>query len=409
MSRILCIWERGDDFGHMSRFLPLALKLRECGHEVRFALRDLSNAETILGRHGFSLLQGPIWLAKVPGIPKIPLNYTELLFQFGFLNQPGLTGLVKGWRELYGLAKPDMILADFGPTALLAARGLPFKRGMIGTGFCSPPRTCPLPNVRPWLTVDAERLADSERKALQTANSVLADFGVKPMNAVADLFDVDEDFLCTFPELDHYPNRGPARYWNPVFSKDQGEERSWPETPGKRIFAYLKPQYDGFGKILGLLRQVKGTVLVFSPGIPKSMVQKYQSPRMMITTQPVKLAGILHGCDLVICHAGHGTVAAALLAGVPLLLLPTRQHLEQTLTAFRVAQMGAGLMVMQKPRNEPPGQNVQEPDYRAPLIRLLGKPSFAQQARAFAAKHSDFDQTAQRNAIVRRIEEILGR
>ncbi len=425
MARILCAWELGGDFGHMSKFLPLALLLRERGHEVSFVLRDLSNAESVLGRQGFPLLQAPIWLPKVQGLPKTPLNYTEILLPFGFLHKPGLMGIIKGWRELYRLVKPDMILADHSPTALLASRGLPLKRALFGTGFCSPPRTTPLPNMRPWQKVDVERLATGERNVVQTVNAVLAEFGVPPLKAVADIFDVDEDFLCTFPEVDHYPNRGPARYWNPVFTVEQGQELAWPPGPGKHVFAYVKPQYRDFEKILALLRDLKGAAVVFAPGISKALFQKYQSPKLTITAQPVKLAGILSACDLAICHAGHGTVAAALLAGVPLLLLPTQ--LEQYLTSLRVVQMGAGLLMKQRPPDEPPapkGQGIAaaapkaqgptppvpskapEPDFRAVLIRLLSKPAFAKQAKAFAARHADFNQAAQCDAMARRIEEL---
>jgi UDP:flavonoid glycosyltransferase YjiC (YdhE family) len=427
MSRILCVWELGADFGHMSRFLPLALKLRERGHEVVFALKDLSNAEAILGRHGFTLLQAPIWTAPVPGLPKPPLSYTEILFRFGFLNKSGLTGMLKGWRELYALVKPDLMLADHSPTALLASRGLPFKRCLIGTGFFSPPRVSPFPNMRTWLKIPPERLPDGEKNVLQTANAVLAGFGVKPMNALFDMFDVDEDFLCTFPELDHYADRGPARYWSPVFAKDHGQDLKWPEPrQGKRVFAYLKPRYRDYEKILGLLRQVKGTVLVFSPGMSKAMTQKYQSPRMIISTQPIKLSGITAGCDLAICHAGPGTCAAMLLAGVPLLLLPTQ--LEQYMAARRVLQLGAGLMVTERPPDDPKGQapaaakgqepaaakgqepaalKPKEPDYRMLLTRLLGRPAFAERAKAFAARHADFDQSKQCESMAQRIEELV--
>jgi len=414
MSRILCVWELGQDFGHMGRFQPLALKLRARGHDVVFALKDLSNAETVLGRHGFPLLQAPLWLKKVSGLPRMPFNYTELILQFGFRDRPGLTGLVKGWRELYGLVKPDLVLADHSPTALLAARGLPFRRALIGTGYCSPPRIAPLPTMRPWLTVDPERLVTVERDVLHTMNGVLADLGAQPMRAVADLFDADEDFLCTFPELDHYENRGPARYWGPAFAAVHGRELAWPETRGKRLFAYLKPEHRDFEKILGLLGQVKGAGLVFAPGISKALAEQYQSPRLTITTQPIKLDAILPDCDLAICHAGSGTCAAALLAGVPLLLLPT--HVEQHLTASRVAKLGAGLFVAPRlPDETPPPkgrgaarQTAGEPDYRALLVSLLSGPGFTRRARAFAAAHADFNQAAQGESMVRRIEEILG-
>jgi hypothetical protein len=106
-----------------------------------------------------------------------------------------------------------------------------------------------------------------------------------------------------------------------------------------------------------------------------------------------------------------------LLAGVPLLLLPTQ--LEQYMAATRVVQLGAGVMVSERPPDEqqpvpkgrqgPAPQKAPEPNYRALLIRLLGRPHFAARAKAFAAKHADFDQAAQCEAMARRMEELLGR
>lgn len=396
-SRILYTWELGGDYGHIGNFLPVALKLRERGHEVLFAIKDLSNAETVLGRHGFRWFQAPVWLPSVQGLPKPPLSYTEILWRFGFLQKPGLTSMVKGWRELYATLKPDLLIADHAPTALLAAQGLSLKRALFGTGFCSPPRVAPMPNMRAWLKVPEQRLANGERAVVQVANSVLADLGAAPLKAVADLFNVDEDFLCTFPELDHFPNRGPVRYWGCVFSVDQGQDLPWAEGPAKRVFAYVKPQYRDFEKVLAALQASEAAALVFVPGIARNVAQKYSSPKMTVTTQPIRLAGLIPRCDLAICHAGHGTLGAMLLAGVPLLLLPTQ--LEQLLASSRVAATGAGAYVQPKKN--------QALDYRAILTHMLATPKFAEQAKAFAAKHADFTQAGQCEAMARRVEEIL--
>jgi hypothetical protein len=69
---------------------------------------------------------------------------------------------------------------------------------------------------------------------------VLGRFGKPPLDGVAQLFDVAEDTLLGFPELDHYAERGPARYWGNLPDAGVGEPAPWPAVPGKRLFAYLR-------------------------------------------------------------------------------------------------------------------------------------------------------------------------
>jgi len=207
MSRILYVWELGAGYGHVGSVLPLAVELKGRGHEIIFALRDLAHAERFLGRRGFPLLQAPIWITPRRG-PDLPVNYAEMLANFGFLDRLGLTGMVKAWRSLYALVQPDLTVIDHAPTALLAARGTGMRRILVGTGFYSPPRTSPMPSLRPWLNVPPERLLESERQVVATINELSGDLGMKPLDVLADLFDADADFLCTFAELDHYPRAG---------------------------------------------------------------------------------------------------------------------------------------------------------------------------------------------------------
>ena len=83
MSRILYAWELGTGYGHLGSVLPLAVRLRARGHEVVFALRDLTHAERFLGRRGFPLLQAPVWLSERRGLD-LPVSYAEMLANFGY-------------------------------------------------------------------------------------------------------------------------------------------------------------------------------------------------------------------------------------------------------------------------------------------------------------------------------------
>ena len=395
MSRILCVWELGSGYGHLGRFLPVALRLRERGHEVVFALRDLSRAEMFLGRHGFALLQAPVWLPENVG-PPVPANYAEMLSSFGFLDRGGLAGMVKAWRQLYQITEPGLLLIDHGPTALVAARGTRIRRALIGTGFESPPRLSPMPPLRPWQRVPEERLIESEQRVLLTINSVLGDLGLEPLQTLADLFDVEEDFLCTFPELDHFPQRHEARYWGPIFASDEGVTPAWPSGASERVFAYLYPRYQDFDKVVEQLKALPYRTLIHAPGLSAKQIKKYEARHLTFSPEPVRITEASRECDLVICHGGHGTVAASLLAGRPVLVLHV--HLEQLLLANNIVSLGLGKTVNPESKS---------PNYRQLVREALTESECAERARRFATKYADFSLGKQLDAIATRCEEII--
>ena len=144
-------WELGAGYGHLQTFPDLTLTLRNRGHEVVFVVRDLSLAESVLGRHGFDCLQAPVWPTHKAHPPTA--CFAEILTRFGYNHPDGLVSLVKAWRKLYGLLAPDVLLVNYSPTALLAAEGLDVPRLMIGTGFECPPMSAPLPSLMPWKNV----------------------------------------------------------------------------------------------------------------------------------------------------------------------------------------------------------------------------------------------------------------
>ena len=395
MSRILYVWELGTGYGHVGSVLPLAVRLKARGHEVVFALRDLTHAERFLGRRGFALLQAPVWLSEKRGLD-LPVSYAEMLANFGFLDRAGLTGMAKAWRQLYTLVQPDLLVIDHAPTALLAARGTGTRRVLFGTGFCSPPRTSPIPSLRPWLNMSPERLLESERQVVATMNELSGDLGTKPLEALADLFEADEDFLCTFAELDHFSRMG-AHYWGPLFASDEGIAPEWPAGSGERIFAYLSPAYHDFEKVVSQLRDLPCRSLIHARGVSAKEILKYQARNVVVSAEPVRMTLASRESDLVICHGGHGTTAASLLAGRPVLVL--HRQVEQLLMGQNVVARGLGKTIHPDSKN---------PSYKQLARDILSDARFAERAREFAAKYADFDLAQQIDRIVTRCEEIIG-
>jgi hypothetical protein len=167
-----------------------------------------------------------------------------VLHDVGYADAGELAALVGAWRTLFGYVRPDLILCDHSPTALLAARGMPgVRRAVIGSGFICPPDQSPLPDLRFWDKADPDRLARDEAALLARMNDVLERFDQPPLDRVTQVYgDVDATFLTTFAELDHFPWRETgARYRGAWTSVAGGVAPRWPEGERPRIFAYLKP------------------------------------------------------------------------------------------------------------------------------------------------------------------------
>ena len=397
MSRILLVWELGGGFGHIGGFIPLAEELKRRGHEPILVLRNLVPVETLAAGADIPLLQAPLWQGA--GRQTAPKSYAEILSCFGFFDVKGLTSMVNAWRNLFSLTAPDLILFDHAPTALLASRGLPAPRALYGTGFFSPPRVTPFPPMRWWRQHSRQHLVEIESKVLATANTVLRRYDLPPMKQLTNVFDVEEDFLCTLREFDHYPKRGGnPQYWGPRNRIGAGREPVWPAGTGRKVFAYLDTKFKDLEKLLQTFSTLPARFLVYAPGISQQQVERYQAAHVAFSPDPINFEKIGGQCDAGICHANHGTVSALLLAGIPLLLLPSQ--LEQYILALNVQNLGAGLVVNPEDKNS---------DYALPLQRLLAEPVFGKNAQSFAAKYAGENQQERVNKIATRCEETIAR
>ncbi len=392
--KIFIAWEFGNHFGHILRQRQIALEMRSRGHEILLAVKDVTLAQRALGEDDFAYVQAPALPFGLRRHNQEVSNYADILAAGGFAVKGLLQALVDAWQTLFRLYQPDVVLLDYSPAALFAARlsELPFV--MMGTGFEVPPVLSPFPCFRPGANLSTARLLKNEESILKIINEICVEQSRPVFESLADCVTSGDAVLLTFAEFDHYPDRKQARYLGPLFSMDMGAEASWTNKRAKKIFVYIRPNPELI-PILECLRSMDADVICVVTNIHPDVQARFQTPEFQIFNAPVKLASLIEDCDLVVAHNGHGLLSACALCGIPVLGIPTQ--IEQLLLADCVTQTGIGL-------------NVSLSEVKGKLIPalhdLLGNAAFRERSAALAWRYRSYDQAQVLRTIAEQIEDV---
>jgi UDP:flavonoid glycosyltransferase YjiC (YdhE family) len=403
MARVLMVWEMGSGMGHMDRMLITARALRDRGHEVRMALRDLSRAHTRVSADGFMMMQTPVWLPQMANPPRLG-NYAAVLASAGWLSPVGLAGLVVGWRSLFALNQPDLIICDHAPTAVLASRGSGILTLAMGNSFELPPLGDYFPAMAYWVAGEQALCATYDSALLSSCNEALKILGDPPLGKLTDLFAHTHQALISMPEFNHYAGyRADTPMLGPAYVDNIGVAPVWPVDMAKherpKIFAYLAPTYSRFEPLMNAIKASGLASLIHAKGISAQAAARLGGPNMRFESSAVRMDEVLQQASIVVSHASLGTVCAAALAGKIQLGLP--QHTEQEMVSRRLSETGVGLAVSSHL------QTTQVVDFVKLLQRLINEPSFAISAKALAEKSKELSSNNTGGKAVEWIESFL--
>ena len=336
---VLVGWEMGGGLGHIHRLLPIATQLAAKGHRIVFALKSKIDAAVITrALPNTAIFDVPI-IRGDPARGPAPsaYNYADILYRRGYTSAMTLSGLIKGWRQLFDAFRPSVLVCDHSPTAILAAAGrLPTIH--IGSGFAIPPVNQPFPLLHRSTQPGAK---EREAKVLETIREVQTRLNIPPIDHVSQLFASAENFPCCLPELDPYhshrvaSSRGTAQPLPKV--------QPIPQTPF--LFGYLNGQEKRLPEFLQSLVRAKVPAGIYIRRALPALAHLVTGSSVTVYENPQKMPDALIQASATLHHGGLATSEAALAMGRPQFVLP--RHLEQGLTATAIQALGCGLNLAQ--------------------------------------------------------------
>lgn len=349
--RVLLAWELGGNWGHARRLEAVARALQRRGHKVHLAVQDLgpflNMSHPGLAHPGLAhpgpandppsprLWQAPLWGGLLRFSPIRPLGpprrFGDLLANLGLQDPAALEPLLRAWETLFHAIRPEVLVADFAPSALLAARGR-LPRIAIGTGFTVPPTH--LAEFPPFPGGDPEPLI-AEPLLLATVNATLARIGRPALDRLPQITEAEALMPAVFAELDPYRGLRSLPHLPPFLAAPL------PPRPATRegVFAYLPGR--------SLTEAGFATLLALGPSVLAVMPDLDAPRRAALVAAGVRLSdkalgwGQIATHAAVLCNGGMGTVSQSLAMGLPLAVLPG--GVEQDLTARALAAWGLSI------------------------------------------------------------------
>lgn len=326
---ILLAWELGAGSGHVATLLAIGSALHHRGHDVIFAVRDLVLAAHVIRTAGFPMVQAPLW----PGTRVAPSrSYADILARHGFVSASALHLMTEAWQDLYDLVRPDLIVTDHSPIAILAAyRTIPVVA--VGSAFVLPPADL---GEFPVLDPDVEAAA-SQDDLLVVVKEVQAWRGRAAPQTLPGLFATEGRAVLSFRALDPYAGlRDEA-----LAGRIEAMPPYLPRPKKRSLFAYLGTEHPNLRRVIEVLGSLDAEVTCYLRGNDGAFDDALGAAGIEPLRDAADLSVTLPQAAVVASYGSAGICHAALAAGRPQLVFP--YDLEKRLTARALERLQVGI------------------------------------------------------------------
>jgi hypothetical protein len=331
--RILFGWEFGGGFAHVVNLREIARHLgKKQSCEFLFALRDPQRGIAV-GLPSSSVIATPAPRHLAGGNKEQNREtYGEFVSENLMIEEGAFAARLAGWDNIIRAFDPHVIIADYAPGLSLFARGR-WPVVAVGSGYTMPP---PEMANFPTLAKLNRPLYATEPEIVDRLNKDLEKIGARSIERLPQLNEAEAYGLKTIPIFDPYK----SQRQQPYLGVEIPGGSPTPIATASGGIAYFHEDTQLHDKVLdGLLGARVDTVAYFGPPL-RRVVKKFIASRVRIADAPLKLCDDMTGRAVAVHKGGLGFATAAVLAGVPQVILYS--HEENWFTANAIVRAGAG-------------------------------------------------------------------
>ena len=342
--RVVICWEMGAGQGHVVPLSRIAETLTHRGFDIVKAYFCLLDYAAMLAPH----MRGPVRLAPAFAGRDMPstqpslrhASFGDFLGNLGYDSHERLARQIGLWRCLLEEDQPDLVIGDYSPTALLAARSLGITTVATGPPYCLPPsHLAEFPLRYPGIA--APRY--SETALLATLNSVLSSFGGEALSAFPQVLEADLTGVGSLRQIDCYDGKRAVPLLPPF---NPGVPPA--ATRGNEVIAYLSAPGPIEDPVWEALASLNLPLLILTPRLDEDVRKKLQRPGISVSHTFLQLEEIAARCRVLVSNGNHGILCAGARAALPLVCLPG--HGENEANCAGLEKLGAAVVVSSEAR-----------------------------------------------------------
>ena len=339
--RALLAWQIGDGRGHITKLRIIGEALTSRGVSCSAALIDLE--------HAAELKHVTTSIVRVPRPPYFhhlrldagyppAATYGEFLGDLGFASSRIVSKHLGYWRDVMISTKPQIVIAEQAPTALLAARSLKIPTVALGTTYTLPPT-----NLKefPILLDEFIRCKWSEADMCAEISAAVEPFGLPSLSHLAELYTSDLALPVGIHMLDPYAD---VRVEPRLPPRIDVEAREQPWTLKRdEVFVYLSTSNRSDAGIADALARLRVPLRVYIAGTNPEHVHVFRSRGIRVEQRPVRHKKIVRSSRIMFHSGSYGTMCLGIRGGIPQVTAP--QQLEQLYNGRRLAREGGGYCI----------------------------------------------------------------